>query len=176
MCCPLAAYGRRLDRFHVIICIIAIHYSLSSCLIRFPYLHTCIPFTSPRCLCIIHSARHFQYERKSVICYITDITLSRMTLGTSVVCYITDITLSQWLLGRQPSCAQDSALAPDRRGRKGRKGSNIVGPCIPYELLQTNGEKCAKFGWDQFRNLDLYKVQTNKNERKSISASYMRLE
>jgi len=75
--------------------------------------------------------------------------------------------LSQWLLGRQPSCAQDSALAPDRRGRK---GSNIVGPYIPYDLLQTKGETYAKFGWDRLRNVDLYKVQTNKTEQKPISA------
>jgi len=49
-------------------------------------------------------------------------------------------------MGRQPCCAQDSALAPDRRGRKGKKWSNIVGPYIPYDLLQTKGEICAKFG------------------------------
>ena len=43
---------------HVIIVIIAIGipYSLASCLIRFPFLHTCIPFTSPRfyALPIVH--------------------------------------------------------------------------------------------------------------------------
>jgi hypothetical protein len=31
-------------------------------------------------------ARHLQYERAIVVCYITDIKLSRMTLGASVVC------------------------------------------------------------------------------------------
>ena len=51
---------------------IAIHYSLPSCLIRFPYGHACILFYSPRCLCITHSARHLQYERTIVVCYITD--------------------------------------------------------------------------------------------------------
>jgi len=51
---------------------IAIHYSLPSCLIRFPYGHACIPFPSPRCLCVIHSAGHLQYERAIVVCYITD--------------------------------------------------------------------------------------------------------
>jgi hypothetical protein len=61
---------------------VAIYYSLSSCPIRFPYLYTCIQFTSPRCLCIIHSARHFNAQVSSAI--------SRMTLGASVVCYITD--------------------------------------------------------------------------------------
>jgi hypothetical protein len=38
---------------------------------------------------------------------------------------------------------------------------NIVGPYIPYGLFQTTGEMCAKFGSDKFRNVDLYKVQTN---------------
>jgi len=37
-----------------------------------------------------------------------------------------------------------------------------VGPYIPYGLFQTTGEMCAKFGSDRFRNVDLYKVQTNK--------------
>jgi len=37
-----------------------------------------------------------------------------------------------------------------------------VGPYIPYGLFQTTGEMCAKSGSDQFRNVDLYKVQTNK--------------
>jgi len=47
---------------HVIIVTIAIAipYLLASCLIRFPFLHTCIPFTSPRFLCITYSARHLQ--------------------------------------------------------------------------------------------------------------------
>jgi hypothetical protein len=71
----------------------------------------------------------------------------------------------QWLLGRQPCCTQDSALDPDRRGRKGRKRSNIVGPYIPYNILQTKGEMCANFGWDWFRNVDLYKFHTNKQKR-----------
>jgi len=61
---------------------VAIHYSLPSCPIRFPYLHTCIPFASPRCVCIIHSARHFNAQVSSAT--------SRMTLGAIVVCYITD--------------------------------------------------------------------------------------
>jgi hypothetical protein len=51
---------------------IAVHYSLPFCLNRFPYGHACIPFPSPRCLCITHSARHLQYERAIVVCYITD--------------------------------------------------------------------------------------------------------
>jgi len=35
-------------------------------------------------------------------------------------------------------------------------------PYIPYGLFQTKGEMCAKFGLDWFRNVNLYKVQTNK--------------
>jgi len=37
-----------------------------------------------------------------------------------------------------------------------------VGPYIPYDLLQTKGEMCAKFGSDLFRNVDLCKFHTNK--------------
>jgi hypothetical protein len=36
----------------------AIQYLLLPCLIRFPFSHTCIPFTFPRFLCITHSAHH----------------------------------------------------------------------------------------------------------------------
>jgi len=36
-----------------------------------------------------------------------------------------------------------------------------VGPYMPYGLFETTGEMCAKFGSDRFRNVDLYKVQTN---------------
>jgi hypothetical protein len=52
-----------------------------------------------------------------------------------------------------------------------------VGPHIPYDLLQTKEETCAKFGGDRFRNVDLYKVQTqeaDKNEQKAILALYIR--
>jgi hypothetical protein len=40
-------------------------------------------------------------------------------------------------LGPAAMLCQDSALAPDRSGRKGRKRSIVVGPYIPYDLLQT---------------------------------------
>jgi hypothetical protein len=52
-----------------------------------------------------------------------------------------------------------------------------VGPYIPYELLQTKGETCAKFGGDRLGNVDLYKVHTqeaDKNEQKAISLLYIR--
>jgi hypothetical protein len=69
---------------------VAINYSLPSCLIRFPYLHTCILFTSPRCLCITHNARHFNVQVSSVT--------SRMTLGANGLCYITDDSWRKCLL------------------------------------------------------------------------------
>jgi hypothetical protein len=59
-----------------------IHYLLPSCRISFPYLHTCSTFTSPRCLCISHSARHFNGQVSSATW--------RTILGAFVVCYITD--------------------------------------------------------------------------------------
>jgi hypothetical protein len=37
-----------------------------------------------------------------------------------------------------------------------------VDPYTPYDLFQTTGETCAKFGSDRFINVDLYKVQTYK--------------
>jgi hypothetical protein len=46
-------------------------------------------------------------------------------------------------------------MAADEEGQKGRKGSNIFGPYIPYGLFQTKGEVCAMFGLDWFRNVNL---------------------
>jgi len=46
---------------------------------------------------------------------------------------------------------------------------NILGPYMPYSLFQTTGEMCAKFGSDRFRNVDLYKVETNIQTNKHSS-------
>jgi len=93
----------------------SIHYSIPSCLIGFFHIDT-RAFSS--LLRVVYAICKALAVRAIVICYITDITLSRMTLLASVVCYITDITRSQWLLGRQPCSAQYSALAPHKRWRK----------------------------------------------------------
>ena len=37
-----------------------------------------------------------------------------------------------------------------------------MGPYIPYGLFQTEGETCAKFGSDRFRNVNLYKFHAYK--------------
>ena len=55
---------------------------------------------------------------------------------------------------------------------------NIVGPYIPYDLPQTKGVTCAKFGSDRSRNVDLYKFHTNKQTNKQTnkhSSLYIRL-
>jgi len=150
MCCPIGSemgicrrYKQRKTKTHLSFIYkiaIAIHYSLPSCLIRFPYRHACIPFSSPRCLHMTHSARHLQYKRAIVICYITDNSWRK--------CHLLDHeynAVAMTLVRQQPSCAQVSALARDGKGQKVQKGSNIVGPYIPYDLLQTKGETCAKF-------------------------------
>jgi hypothetical protein len=55
----------------------------------------------------------------------------------------------------------------------------MSGPHTPYGLFQTKGEMFATFGSDWFRNVNLYKVQTNKHthkqKRKKLSALYIRL-
>jgi hypothetical protein len=50
------------------------------------------------------------------------------------------------------------------RKEKGPKRSkrSISGPYIPYGPFQTKGETCAKFDLDRFRNVNLYKLHTNK--------------
>jgi len=57
-------------------------------------------------------------------------------------------------------CAASGTRSRERRWRR-LKRSRILGPYKPYGLFQTKGEMCAKFGWDRFRNVNLYKVQKN---------------
>jgi len=83
---------------------IANHCSFPSCLIGFPFLHTCNPFTSPCLLCITHSA--LSSAKKSCPWRHTN------TCRNEGYNAVADD------LRRQPSSDQDSALAPDRRGRK----------------------------------------------------------
>ena len=64
---------------------------------------------------------------------------------------------------QQPSTAHESAPVPYKIGRKGGKGEILWAPYIPYGLFQTTVEMCAKFSSDRFRNVDLYKAQTNKH-------------
>jgi len=45
---------------HIIANAIPIHYSPPRSVISFPRLHTCVPLSSPRFVCITHSARGAQ--------------------------------------------------------------------------------------------------------------------
>jgi len=65
-------------------------------------------------------------------------------------------------LPRQPFRAEDSAFAPDEKGKKGRKCHTFSDHTYPTVSSRPRGEMCAKFGFDRFRNVNLYKVQTNK--------------
>jgi hypothetical protein len=141
----------------------------------------------------VHYAQRKTLQRAIVVCYITEIRLSRMILGEIFVCYITDVS---WPKCRQLDHEYNSVamtlgpaaiLGPRfcigswKKRLKGRKGSNIVGTYIPYKLPQTKGKTCAKFDWDWFRNVDLYKVQkkwkqTKRNEQKTILSLYTRFD
>jgi hypothetical protein len=48
---------------------------------------------------------------------------------------------------------------------KSRIASKIFGPYIPYGLFQTKRKIYANIGTDCFRNVDLYKVQINKQTK-----------
>jgi hypothetical protein len=153
------------DKLHVIIVIIAIAfpYSLASCLIRFPFLHTCIPFTSPRfyTLPIVHDTSSKNAKLSSATTsFPWPYTNTSKNHGYNAVADD---------LRRQPFCSKDSALVPDRKGQKDRKGETFSDHTYPTISSRPRGEMCAEFGWDQFRNVNLYKVQTNK-----LSALYTR--
>jgi len=87
--------------------------------------------------------------------HVHDVTLTRAA--------ITDITLSRKTL------ALAAIFRPGfgtRSRQKRWERSKIVGPYIPYGIFQTKVEMCGKFGSDWFRNVNLYKVQTNKQTNK----------
>ena len=91
---------------------------------------------------------------------------------------VTDITL--WVIPRGAGsyfCA--ASCRPSQRKRSKSWGRwNIVGPYVSYGLFQNTGETCAKFGSDRFRNVDLYKAQTNKHtyiQTNKHSSLYIRL-
>jgi hypothetical protein len=74
---------------------------------------------------------------------------------------VMDITL--WGMPRGTGshfCAAPCRPSQWKRSKRWGRWS-IVGPYVSYGLFQTTGEMCAKFGSDRFRNVDLYKVQTN---------------
>jgi len=66
-------------------------------------------------------------------------------------------------LRRQPFNAEDSAVVPDEEGHKGRKCQTFSDHTYPTVSSRRRGEMCAKFVRDRFRNVNLYKVQTNKH-------------
>ena len=87
-----------------------------------------------------------------------------INLTTSLVTQIVGLKLPNMLC---PGFCTGSWQKRSQRSKKVK----YCGPIIPYDLLQTKGETCAKFDWDRFRNVDLYKVQkrieTNKQTKTS---------
>jgi hypothetical protein len=96
----------------IVITAIAIPYSLASCLIRFPFLHTCIPFTSPRffyVLPIVHDASSKNTKLSSAVISVTS-HYTRKSHGYNAVADDSR---------RQPFRAEDSAPAPDEGHKDG---------------------------------------------------------
>jgi len=102
---------------HVIIVIIAIGipYSLASCLIRFPFLHTCIPFTSPRFYALPIA---YDISRKSAKLSSATTSFPGRHTNTSKNHGYNAVADDSC---RQPFRAEDSAPAPDEESQKGRK-------------------------------------------------------
>ena len=73
---------------------------------------------------------------------------------------MTDITLSRMTRAGSHFVPRIRYPFPMKKVRR-QKRSNIFGPYITYGLFQTKREIRAKFGSGWFRNVNLYKVQTN---------------
>jgi hypothetical protein len=141
--------GSRLDRFNVIIWIIAMQLQLQF-IIHFLPVSSGFHFYTHA----FRSLLHVFYALPTVTCHL----LQRHVCDITLTCAaITDITLS-WMTCTCSHLLPGFSTCPQQNRSK---RSNIVGPYIPYGLFQTKGEMRAKFGSDWFRNVNLYKVQTN---------------
>jgi len=145
------------DRLHVIIVIIviAIPYSLTSGLIRFPFLHTCFPFTSPRfyALPIVHDTS----SKKAKVSSATTLFPWRHINTSKNHGYNPAADDSHRHLFR----AEGSAFLPTKKFKRVEKVKHFR---TIYNLrsFPDKCEICAKLGSDCFTNVRLYKVQTNK--------------
>ena len=153
------------------ICIIASPYSLASCLTRFSSLHTCSSFTSPR-FYALPKVQHTPSKNAKLSCATTSFPWRRT---------------KTWKNHGYNAVAHDSRAGSHllslatKKVRKVEKGKKNVGSTHALWSLPHQGEMFATFGSDWFRNVNLYKVQTNKQTHtnkqkiKKLSALYIRL-
>jgi hypothetical protein len=175
------------DRLHVITVIIAIAvpYSLASRLIRFWFVHTSIPFTSPRiyALPIVHDIssknaklssattsfpwRHTNTSKNHGYNAVADDPCrtrnSRLLQRhfrdvTLTSARITDITLSRVTCAGSHYVPRIRHLPQDEKGQKGRIGQTFSDHTYSRSLPDQGGDVCKVW----FSNVNLYKVQTNK--------------
>jgi hypothetical protein len=172
----------------IVIITIAIPYSLPSCLIWFPFSHThafrsllrvlyalsTVHDTSSKNAELSSATVSFPWRQKTskyhgynaVADFLRNAKLSSAT--TSFPWPHTNNSNNHGYnavadeLRRQPFRTENSALAHDDKGKKDKKGQTFSSPYIPYGLFQIKGKMSAKFSLDWFRNVNLYKVQTNK--------------
>ena len=163
--------------FYVLVCMIGTPYSLASCLIRFSCVHTCFPFASPRF--VMHYPRCNTLAVRTLNCRL--LRHFRDVVQTSA--RIADITLSGMTLAPAPIFCRGIDTRKRQRRSKRPKRSRNLGPYIPYGLFQTKGEMSTKFRFDGFRNVNMCKIQTNKQTHthtnkqkrtKKLSALYIR--
>jgi len=163
--------GRRLDKNHVIVCIIATQLQF---IIHFPPVSSGFRFHTH----IFRSLLRVLYASPTV-----QDTPSRNSQLWSANATSHEHAQESWIRGCGRSVGPAAIFYAEcvtRSLQKRPKRSerwNIVGPYIPYDLLQTKGETSAKFSGDRFRNVDFYRVQTqeaDKKEQKAISALYIR--
>jgi len=161
---------------------IAIHYSPPCSVIRFPRLHMCC------CLLRIFDALPTVQKMRSKNVHQVCVTSHKHVPESRTKCcrrrawrgcrtppirrrkcllerHACDVTQKRSritdIMRQQPSSAQHRARSWERRWERSKR-YKILGLYIPYSLFQTKGEMYAKSGWDQFRNMNLYKVQTYK--------------
>jgi len=149
--------------FIISVIAVATPYSLASCLISFSCVHTSFPFTSPRF--VMHYSRCNTLSVRTLNCR----PLQRLFRDVAQApARIMDIILSR------VTCAGSHLLSWNRHSLATKKVKKAV-KVKKFRTIHTlrslpgQGAMCAMFGSDWFRNVNLYKVQTNK-----FSALYIR--
>jgi hypothetical protein len=125
------------DMLHVVIVIIAIPYSLAFFLIKFSFLHTSIPFTSPRfnVLPIVHDTSSKNVKLSSATTsFPWRHTNTSKNYGYNAVADN---------LRRQPFRAGDSAVAPEEEVHKGRKCQTFSDHTYPTAISRPGG-RCVQ--------------------------------
>ena len=125
---------------------------------RYPQCHQVSTFTRMRAVISSAFSTHYPQSTRRAV-RMCSASRSRVRDVTRTRAGVTDITLRGMPRGAESHFLRSimQALATEKVEKV-----DCCGSIRTLGLFQTTGETCAKSGSNRFRNVDLYKVQTNK--------------